>query len=269
MSTIKFHYAMQVCDLASREAKSRYCGDDRTLLSKKSIRSFLKSIDQLAQRSDTEHYVRLVMDRSSAELISWLDRELGRDRKPNIHIEIHNLNPGGICEGIKQCYLWLQDHGQNFVFQVQDDYLFEPSCLEEMASVFFQIHNETGSDCIVSPYNDSWLWLSPYRNRPTPRTVIVGKNRYWIQYYDMSCSFFTSHRQFSQHWDLYEMFFVLLAKLTKDDKDLENRSLNYMLTQRGVLGLVPVTSLALHVQSELERDPHIDWQARWEAVDVA
>ena len=151
---------MQVCDLASREAKSRYCGDDRTLLSKKSIRSFLKSIDQLAQRSDTEHYVRLVMDRSSTELISWLDQELGRDRKPNINIEIHNLNPGGICEGIKQCYLWLQDHGQNFVFQVQDDYLFEPSCLEEMASVFFQIHNETGSDCIVSPYNDSWLWLS-------------------------------------------------------------------------------------------------------------
>lgn len=260
---------MQVCDTSSREGKPRYCGNDRTLLSKKSIRSFLTSVEKVAAKQVTQHYIRFVVDKSTDDLIQWLKNIIEQSRQSNIEIEIYNLENGGIYQGIRQCYLWLQDQGKDFVFQIQDDYLFEPECIEEMASVFYQIKNETDSECIISPYNDSWLWLSPYRNRPTPRTIIVGATRYWIQYYDMSCSFFTSHKQFSQHWDLYDMFFTLLKKLTKDDKDLENHSLNYMLTQRGVLGLVPITSLALHVQSDLERDPFIDWQSRWAAVDVS
>lgn len=267
MSSLKFHYAMQVCDLASREDKPRYCGNDRTLLSKKSIKSFLISVQQAADPK-TEHFIKFFVDKTTDVLLSWLNNQIKQYQKENIIIELEILEQGGITESIKQCYFWLQNKGKDFVYQVQDDYLFEPQAICEMTDVFFQVRNETQSECIISPYNDSWLWLEPYRNRATPRVIIVGSKRYWIQYYDMSCSFFTSHLQFSQHWDLYNMFFLLLKKLTKEDRDLENRSLNYMLTQRGVLGLVPITSLALHVQSQLEKDPYIDWQARWAAVDV-
>ena len=126
-----------------------------------------------------------------------------------------------------------------------------------MYEVFDQIKKEVNYDIIVSPFNDFWLWLAVYRNSCTPRTVIVGKNRYWIQYYDMSCSFMTSHEQFSKHWDLYHMFFELLDK---KDPNLERYSLNYMLTQRGVLGLIPVNSIAYQMQTELEQDPHKDWR---------
>ena len=81
----------------------------------------------------------------------------------------------------------------------------------------------------------------------------------------MSCSFLTSHQQFNQHWDLYDKFLELIDK--GDDK-LENKSLNYILTQRGVLGIVPVNTLSFHLQSDTEKDPHIDYKPLWESIEV-
>jgi hypothetical protein len=133
-----------------------------------------------------------------------------------------------------------------------------------MYAVSNQIKYETGYDIVVSPFNDFHTWLTVYRNSSTPRTVVVGENRYWIQYYDMSCSFMTTHLEFSKHWDLYNAFFDLLAK---KDPRLEAESLNYMLTSR-VVGLIPINSLAFHMQSELEKDPHIDWKPLWDSIDV-
>ena len=75
----------------------------------------------------------------------------------------------------------------------------------------------------------------------------------------------TTHKQFSQHWDLYHAFFDLLES---NSKDLENYSLNFMLTQRGVLGLIPINNLAFHLQTELEEDPHLDWKKLWDSFDV-
>ena len=82
----------------------------------------------------------------------------------------------------------------------------------------------------------------------------------------MSCSFLTSHEQFSQHWDLYHCFLDLIDK--KNSRELENVSLNYMLTKRGVLGLIPINSLALHLQSDLEKDPHINWEILWNSINL-
>ena len=50
--------------------------------------------------------------------------------------------------------------------------------------------------------------------------------------------------------------------------DLENKSLNKMFTERGVLGVQPFTSVALHMQDEYWKDPYIDWRKRWDSVEV-
>jgi hypothetical protein len=78
----------------------------------------------------------------------------------------------------------------------------------------------------------------------------------------------TSYEQFNQHWDLYSMFFYLTDRLKENNNHLENKSLNYMLTQRGVLGLIPINSLAFHLQSDLEKDPHIDYRPLWDSINV-
>lgn len=266
MSEIKFHYAFQLCDTQSNQNLKRICGDDRTLLSKKSLKSFITTIlDCIENLPESEHTVMILNDRSTDDLIQFVNHCITTYSSDKLKFKLKELSEPGIANSIRECYMYLQGHGRDLVYQVQDDYIFTTSALYEMYQVYIQMKNEINYDIIVSPFNDFYLWLAVYRNSCTPRTVIVGQNRYWIQYYDMSCSFMTSHTQFSKHWDLYHMFFDLIEK---NSKLLENHSLNYMLTQRGVLGLVPINSLAFHMQSELEKDPHIPWEPIWDNLDV-
>lgn len=264
---IDFHYAVQTCDIASNIVSERYAGKNKTEVSKKCVTSFLNSVRYLAnKKSDTQHHVMIFDDHSTKELLDYLEILQKEYSQDNIAVSINSLNTGGIMQSIRTCYEWLDSQGKDLVFQVQDDYLFYETCIYEMADVWFQMYNETDSQSIISPYNNVRHWLGSYRNIPTPRTVIVGESRYWIQYYDMSCSFMTGREEFVKHWDLYEEFLNLPS--TGINGDLESISLNYILTKRGVLGLTPVDSLALHIQHEYDKDPHIDWKQWWDSTKI-
>ena len=64
------------------------------------------------------------------------------------------------------------------------------------------------------------------------------------------------------------MFFYMIDKVNSENNDLENKSINYILTQRGVLGLVPGCNLSFHLQSDIEKDPHIDYRPLWDSIDI-
>lgn len=268
--TTNIAYAVQLCDIANREHNKRICGNDRTLLSKKSVKSFLLSVQECAiQHPGTTHTIQFFSDRSTEHLIEFVHQCIDQFTSDQISINIEHLTKPGISNSIIACYKWMQLHGKDFVYQVQDDYLFTLSAIREMFDVQLHLKAELNEYVFLSPYNDNWLWKAPYRNKSTPRVVISSFDRYWIQYYDVSCSFFVHHSEFTRHWDLYHQFFSLLDTLPNSEaRDLENKSLNYILTRRGVLGLVPINTLAFHVQSELEEDPYIDWKPHWDNIVV-
>lgn len=271
-NTIHIHYALQTCDLKSWQGQKRFASDDRTEISKKCIKSFFDSIKWCADRNQNViHTIAIVQDKLSVDLENFILKIKDLFTCDQIKIVIIKLEKStGISASISECYHWLQNNGIDLVYQVQDDYLFEKQAINDMIDIFFQILNEMGVQSLISPYNDSHNWLGQYRNKVTPRTLIVGKTRYWIQFYDCSCSFLTSYNQFIQHWDLYNMFLYLIDKKMYDDNAiiLENRSLNYMLTQRNVFGLIPINSLAFHMQSEIEKDPHIDYKLLWDSINI-
>lgn len=267
------HYAIQTCDRQSWQAKTRVCGDDRTLLSKKSLTSLFQSIQYCSQqKSDVIHHIAIIDDHSSADLKQFIQECKNSYSTHNIIIQTVDLDPAtGIRNSIEACYCWLRSNGTNLVYQIQDDYIFDKKSIYLTIDMFYQILGETGSHCLVSPYHDSYHWLTQYRNRTTPRAVIVGKDDYWIQIYDISCSFLTSHQQFIRHWDLYETFFDLIDNYDENLKKtgesiLENKSLNLMLTQRNVLALVPIRSLAHHIQGQREIDPFCSWKLLWDSI---
>ena len=262
------HYAIQTCDINSYQNQKRYASDSKTEISKKCIKSFLESVREcLLKKPEIKHTVAIIDDHSTNELVSFIEECV--IEYSDIFINFIKLTEKtGIAKSIESCYEWLRDNGKGLVYQVQDDYLFTRNAILDMIDIYEQILAESGSQSIISPWNDSWLWLTHYRNRQTPRIVIVGRKGYWIQYYDMSCSFMTSHEQFTKHWDLYTIFFYMIDRIKQNNNDLENKSLNYMLTQRNVLGLVPVNSLAFHLQSDLEKDPHIDYKPLWDSINV-
>lgn len=268
------YYAVQTCDKKSFQGRPRYCSDSRTEISMKCVTSLVHSVQYCAQQlPNVDHCIMIVDDHSSDELVQYLQHLAATYSSDNISIEFRMLpqEQSGIAGSIEYCYTWLTDSAQNdldFVYQIQDDYMFEPDAILQMLNVWFQMYKETGTHSVVTPYNWSYNWLTQYRNKSTPRTVIVGTWQYWIQIYDCSCSWLTSRQQFVTHWDLYFEFFNLIRTVKQTENYLENVSLNHMFTQRGVLGLAPVNSLALHMQTELEKDPHRDWQDRWNQIDI-
>jgi hypothetical protein len=66
---IKIHYAVQSCDVKNYQADVRFCSNNRTELSKKSITSFLQSVRYLANlEPNTVHCIRIFEDNCTEEL---------------------------------------------------------------------------------------------------------------------------------------------------------------------------------------------------------
>lgn len=261
---MNIHYALQTCDIASNQSQKRYCSDSKTEIVKKCVTSFFQSVQYAAnQRPESNHIIQIFDDRSTQELRDYLQYLIYKH--PDITANITYIENGGVMNSIRACWEWLEQNGTDIVYQVQDDYLYEESAIFEMVNMFFQIANDIGEQAILMPYNDPYLWYHTYKYKVTPRVMVLGQGRYWIQSYDTSCSFMTSKFQFSKHWDLYEKF----LNTSPNQYTLESGSINQIMVKKGVLGLMPINSLALHMQSELEKDPYIDWKSKWDSIDIS
>lgn len=260
---INFHYALQTCDYRNSQEINRFATDSKYELVKKCVTSFLISVDYVAKKvPNTKHTIAIFDDQSSEELIFYFKKLIKHFTCNNISFEFYQIKAGTLMPSVKKCWDWLEKNGKDMVYQVQDDYLYEKTTIFEMIDIWMQLKQDTNSDIFVVPYHDPRHWLTIYRYKPTPRAVIRGAHRYWLQCYDIPCTFMTSKNQFSKHWDMYEKF------LSKDPTEytLESDTINRIVVDRNVLCLMPFESLALHMQSELEKDPYIDWKSRWDSV---
>jgi hypothetical protein len=263
---INIHYAFQSCDVKSFQGQKRFCGDDRTLLSKKSIKSFLSSVKYCAHNNPhTTHHIAIFDDHSTQELKSYHKKCQKEFQTDNIIIELIDLiDEQGISTSIRRCYEWLSNHGKDLVYQVQDDYLFLPTAIYEMVDIFVQLNDGLKSHPIIVSYNHPYIWGESYKYQSTPRLVVSGLKRYWIQLYEIPCTFLTSKEEFSKHWDLYEKF------LNGDphDSKLERDSIFKIVNDRKVWCVQPIESIALHMQAEIDKDPYIDWKSRWDSISL-
>ena len=188
------------------------------------IYSFFLSIEECIKiQPGTYHHVNIIDDNSCIEHIEYLKYLVKYFNKGNLKVQLSSSSSSGIVETIKDCWNWLEQEGKQLVFQVQDDYLFEKNAIFEIIDVFLQIDNDLNTHPIVIPYNDPYLWNTTYKYNPTPRVIMPGKNRYWVQTYDISCTFLTSKIQFSKHWDMYEKFVTLGSDHSRVEIDSINK----------------------------------------------
>ena len=261
---MKIHYALQTCDIASNQVNDRYCCNSKTELIRKCVTSFFQSLHIAAERERSfKHVVMILDDHSTEDTIYFLEECVKIYSKHNISVQLTRLESYGIMNSINSCYSWLLENGKDLVYQVQDDYLFEKSAITEVIDTYIKIHFENQTQAIVTPYNAPYVWNGSYKNKPTPRTIFFGEKRYWIQIYDISCSFLTSHRNLRLNKDILDFFVTLNPKTP----ELESISLNKMLVERGLLGVCPFESIALHMQGEYEKDPYVDWKLLWDSID--
>jgi hypothetical protein len=265
---MNIHYALQTCDVASNQVMNRITGTSKTEITKRCVTSFLNSVSFVSKiYPEINHVIKIFDDHSTDSTVSFLKSYIDRYNCDNMTLEVEQIQDTGIMQSIGKCYDWLEQNGTHLVYQVQDDYLFHPHAIVEMICLFNQLKIEVDTESVITPHNDPQWWMATYRNQVTPRTIFPSSSRYWIQIYDISCSFMTSHTKFMEIKDLRDIFLTFPGK-GDEHGNLENKSINYMFTQRGVLGVSPINSLALHIQGELEKDPYIKWEEWWNEYTI-
>jgi hypothetical protein len=264
------HYALQTCDVSSFQGGDRFASKSRTEISKKCILSFLESVNFCTNHHPNfSHNIIIFKDRITNDLNNFITNCVEKYSSDKIKIEVSEVEIVGIRGSIESCYKWLRSNGKHLVYQVQDDYLFSKNAISCMLDILLRISYEAKSTSVVFSYNDPILWQSNYKNEATPRCIFLGKEGYWIQVYDASCTFLTTHDNFCDNWDLFEKFFELTDQWDRNKSgDLENKSLNYMFIKRGILGITPINSVAHHLQTDPYKDPYIDYKPIWDNLDV-
>jgi hypothetical protein len=167
-------------------------------------------------------------------------------------------------ESIRSCYEHLEKVGVDLVYQVQDDYLFTETAIFEMIDMWMCVYQNTTVHSFIISYSHPYYWAEKYKYYAVERMIVPGKLQYWFNSYEIPCTFLTSKLEFSKHWDLYEKF------LNGDphDPNLETDSIHKIMQERKVLCMLPFKSVALHMQSEFDKDPYIDWKSRWDSVEL-
>lgn len=261
---MEIHYALQTCDVAFNQAEKRFCCETKAELIRKCVTSFFISVKTASElQPHVKHNIMIFDDNSTKETVEFLEKIIKKFSSDNIKVNLTGIESRSVMGSIRHCYEWLLANGKDLVYQVQDDYLFEKNAITETIDIFFRLSNEVNTQAIITPYNAPYLWSVYYKNKTAPRTIFFGAYRYWIQIYDISCSFLTSHKVLTDNKDLLEVFLSMNPK----DPDLEKLSLNKILVQRGVLAVCPFESIALHMQTDYEKDPYVDWKKLWESVD--
>lgn len=264
MSEVNFHYSYSIDKLK----QEKFISLNPDLITKKCFLSFLKSINYFIDNfSHSKHTIGLFFaENQSKDILDDIDSISSLHGNPNISFERFNVSNhiDAVHHGIqKQGFHWLQSVGKQFVFNVQDNHLFEQTSLYEMFLLSNQFKFGTGYDILTSPFNKFKTWLAVHGNLNNIKLASTEKNK-WFQYIDLTDSFMTTHKNFSEHWDIYNKYFNNETPFVVDNFN----SLNVMLHTKRNFGFVPVNSLAYHIVPEIELSSDKSWITLWDSMDV-
>lgn len=264
MSEVNFHYAYLLGNFTNENDNTFF---EEDIVVKKCFISFMKSIQHCIKNFPTSNHIIGIFYKSyeQQDLFNSVKEFTQNYNTPKIHfkfIDISQQGENGRLLPIQQAFHWLQAEGKQFVFNVQDNYLFLENTIYEMFLISNQIKFTTGFDIIVSPLNFFSLWLTVYGDPKIQKVIECNDTSKWIRYIDLSNSFMTTHKQFSENWDVYFNFFKL------DKKQLELNSLNMMMSEKQIFGFIPLHSLSFEIVPNIVDSPNDNWKILWDNIDV-
>ena len=232
----------------------RYGCDDKTEVIKRCTRSLIKAINYAQDKLPQWKFKLNVFDDRSTEFgLKVINDNLSL---ANFPAKLYHNETPGLLPSLRYCYENLRDEGKDLVMQAQDDYLYDEQCFYHMILFWEKFQPKFPNPLSILPYND------PYRywdHNVVPVRVVQGPDRHWRQTYQVPCTFMTPHKVIVEEWDLFDK----ICNGHPHDPKLEDESINRLWQEREYVVMSPLPSLALHFQTEQEKDPYIDWQSWW------
>jgi SAM-dependent methyltransferase len=232
----------------------RYGCQDKTEIVKRCTRSLIKSINYAQQKLPNWNFKLNVFDDHSTDLaIQILKNNLSEAIFPT---QLNHCEGYGLISSLRDCYLDMKNNGKDLVMQVQDDYLFSEECFYQMVLQWEKFNPKFEKPLSLLQYNDPYRYIE---HNVVPVRIVQGPDRHWRQTYQVPCTFMTHHSVLVDEWDLFEK----ISNGNPHNPKLEDDSVNLLWQKRDYVVMSPLPSLALHFQSELEKDPYIDWESWW------
>lgn len=235
--------------------KQRYCEAAKPEVMRRCVASLVHSINVALDVMDDLTIKLMVFDDHSDEAsLANLRAVLRQAECPH---ELVSLETRGIMPSILACYRHGLEAGRDWVYFVQDDYLYEPEAIAIMLRQSLEFSTNLGEYVSIYPFNDPYRYLPV--NVGENVHIVRGGDRHWRTNYHTASCFMTHHEVIRTHWDLFERFGSSEVSPTMEDD-----SINQLFIRRGLHLFTPIPSLALHLQYDTEQDPFIDWRTWWD-----
>ena len=255
---MKLDIIIKTCDVKNMHGSTqeRFCKTDKLTL----IKKCLSSIVIASNNRPYETKLTVVDDGSSTETINSIAKILQASQHK---VEMICRQNNNYNDATLQYFQLARDSEATLVYLVEDDYLHLPMMLGEMEGFYNLAFEQLGQqkDIVIHPFDDPANYIAP--RSMAPCNVVLGKNKHWRTNYYTTCTFFTTPGVIRRGWEHFENF---ANNYGSNPEINEDSTINQVWQQPNIQLFTPLTSLALHMQFEENRDRLINWKQLWDLI---
>lgn len=229
----------------------RYIKVSKHELVKHCISSLVNSINQ------STHDIHLVVldDHSSPEAVEDIQTILSHCTVPTEFISVVDGTGNGWT--MKKVYEQVDQKCTDLWYHIEDDYLHTPDAIQDMIDSVDQFEGNTGQMVAINPHDDIWR----YTKQIYDSILLLGPYRHYRTVKHTTYTCLASRRLF----DTYRQVFQSLVDLTINKEGwVEDRSINQIWNQPGVMLFSPIPGLGFHIMDESGKDPYFDIMGLWD-----
>ncbi len=237
------------------DSQVRYCNAPKMEVASRCTFSLIDSLNYAQEQyPDYEIELQIFDDHSDQEFLDILQKLIDTAK---IKINLTHLETYGIMPSILRCYEHGKDHGKDWVYYVQDDFLHQQNSIELMIHAAEQFSSNLGKPASVFPFNKPAEYHDP-ENTAVACHLVVSKDRYWRTNIHPAFSLMTHISIIKKNWD---MFYKMGTSEVSSTMEMD--SICKIYYERGYYCFTPIPSLVLHMQTEWDKDFFIDWKSWW------
>ena len=202
--------------------------DKKTLISVCLI-SLKESVINFLNKNKLEITINLISDNSNPDFDKSLEKILHSDKfKINKYTSNVKGNRGSYLECCDQA-----TNADDIIFFIEDDYLFEKNCIDEMIFTYSRLSTLLGEDVVLCPSDYPFYYDSLYST-----SLLLGKSLRWRSVKETLLTIMFSKQIFNNH--LKNIRLVGEQKNSPFEKPLHD-------TYNEVNCLAPITTLSFHL----------------------
>ena len=216
------------------------------------------------------HTIRFTIldDHSTEELIDSLQSvfSFSNHSWELIHLEERGFNHSGYMQ-----FLTCKNSDADLVYSVEDDYLHCENAISEMlfSYEYLKSHYNLQKELCIFPFDNPEDYVP---HQMYPGRVFRTPIRHWREGIWTTFTMMTTPKVFQDYWEVFEKLALQYKPLALGENPenlVDEGNTIGEIWKNKVIRVNPIPSLALHLQFEEQRDPHInhlDWWNKYSRI---